>query len=100
MNSELVKVLLIYRDPERRKERISVLKEHGHKVFPALDLQQARSRCKPDAFELIVVNSDWQLELALELGDSITITGSINGRRNCPTTATGLHGSGHSRTAA
>jgi DNA-binding response OmpR family regulator len=72
MNSGLVKVLLIDRDPERRKERISVLNKHGYKVFPALDLQQARSRCKPGAFDLIVVNSGGQPEMALELCDSIT----------------------------
>jgi len=67
MNSGLVKVLLVDRDPERRKERISVLKEHGYKVFPALDLQQARSRCKPGAFDLIVVNSGGQPDMAIEL---------------------------------
>jgi|SRR5664280_2673394 DNA-binding response OmpR family regulator len=67
MNSSLVKVLLIDRDPERRKERISVLKKHGYKVFPALDLQEAKVRCKPDAYDLIVVNSGGQPEMALEL---------------------------------
>ena|ERR1035437_5805410 len=68
MNSGLVKVLLIDRDPEeRRKERISVLKQHGYKVFPALDLQQARSRCEPGAFDIIVVNSGGQPDMALEL---------------------------------
>ena len=63
MNSGLVKVLLIDREPERRNERISVLKTHGYKVFPALDLQQARSRCKPGAFDLIVVNSGGQPDM-------------------------------------
>jgi len=68
MNSNLAKVLLIDRNPEeRRKERISVLKQHGYKVFPALDLQQARSRCKPGAFDIIVVNSGEQPDMALEL---------------------------------
>jgi DNA-binding response OmpR family regulator len=67
MNSGLVKVLLIDCDPERRNERISVLKKHGYKVFPALDIQQARSRCKPGAFDLIVVNSGGQPDMALEL---------------------------------
>ena len=67
MNSGLVKVLLIDRDTERRNERISVLKKHGYKVFPALDIQQARSRCKPGAFDLIVVNSGGQPNMALEL---------------------------------
>jgi DNA-binding response OmpR family regulator len=67
LNSGLVKVLLIDRDTkERRKERIAVLKTHGYKVFPALDLQQARSRCKPGAFDVIVVNSGGQPDMALE----------------------------------
>jgi DNA-binding response OmpR family regulator len=67
MNSSLVKVLLIDRDPERRNERISVLKKQGYKIFPALDIQQSRSRCKPGAFDLIVVNSGGQPDMALEL---------------------------------
>ena len=68
MNSGLVKVLLIDRDSEEpRKKRIAVLKRHGYKVFPVLDLQQARSRCKPGAFDLIVVNSGGQPDMALEL---------------------------------
>jgi len=72
MNSSLVKVLLIDRDQERRNERISVLKQHGYKVFPALDLQQARSRCKPGAFDIIVVNSGGQPDMALELCEWIS----------------------------
>jgi DNA-binding NtrC family response regulator len=74
MNSGLVKVLLIDREPERRNERISVLKTHGYKVFPALDLQQTRSRCKPGAFDLIVVNSGGQPDMALELCEWIRST--------------------------
>ena len=60
-------MLLIDRDQERRNERISVLKTHGYKVFPALNLQQARSRCEPGAFDIIVVNSGGQPDMALEL---------------------------------
>jgi len=67
MNSGLLKVLLIDRDPERRNERISVLKTHGYKVFPALDIQQAKERCKPGVYDLIVVNSGGQPDIALEL---------------------------------
>jgi DNA-binding response OmpR family regulator len=66
MNAGLLKVLLIDRDPERRKERISTLRNNGYKVFPALDLQQARQRCKPGAYDLIVVNAGEQPETALE----------------------------------
>ncbi len=73
MNSGLVKVLMIDRDPERRKQRISVLQKHGYKVFPALDIQQARKRCRPGAFDLVVVNSSGQPELAMEFCDSINL---------------------------
>jgi DNA-binding response OmpR family regulator len=72
MNSGLMKVLLIDRDPEeRRKERIAVLKNHGYKVFPALDIQQARSRCNPGTYDVIVVNAGEQPGMALELYDWI-----------------------------
>lgn len=71
MNSGLVKVLMIDRDPERRKKRISVLQKGGYKVFPALDIQQARERCRPGIYDLIVVNSGGQPEMALEFCDSM-----------------------------
>ena len=71
MNAGLLKVLLIDRDPELRKERISLLKKNGYRVFPALDLQQAKGRCRPGAYDLIVVNAGEHPELALEFCDSI-----------------------------
>ena len=40
--------------------------KNGYRVFPALDLQQAKQRCKPGAYDLIVVNSGEQPETALE----------------------------------
>ena len=67
MNAGILKVLLVDRDPELRKERISILKKNGYKVFPALELQQAKQRCKPDAYHLIIVNAGEQPEAALEL---------------------------------
>ncbi len=105
MNAGFLKVLLIDRDPERRKERISTLKKNGYRVFPALDLQQAKQRCKPGAYDLIVVNAGEQPEMALEFCEWI--------RSNDPKQAvllmvgaivqiprTGLHGSRHSGTVA
>ncbi len=74
MNSGLVKVLMIDGDPKRRKERISVLQKRGYKVFPALDLQQSKERCRPGIYDAIVVNSGGQPEMALEFCDSITTT--------------------------
>ena len=66
MNAGPLKVLLIDRDPELRKKRIAVLKKNGYRVFPALDLQQARQRCKPGTYDLIVVNAGEQPDMALE----------------------------------
>ena len=74
MNAGLLKVLLIDRDPELRKERISILKKNGYRVFPALDLQQAKGRCRPGAYDLIVVNTGEHPELALEFCESIRST--------------------------
>jgi DNA-binding response OmpR family regulator len=71
MNSGLVNVLLIDRDQGRRKMRIAVLKNHGYKVFPALDIQQARDRCKPGVYDLIVVNSGGELKTAVQFCDTI-----------------------------
>jgi DNA-binding NtrC family response regulator len=70
MNNSILKVLLIDRDPQR-KERISALKNNGYRVFPALDLKQARERCKPGAYDLIIVNVGEQPEMALEFCESI-----------------------------
>ncbi len=76
MNAGPLKVLLIDRDPERRKERISILKKNGYRVFPALDLQQAKQRCKPYTYDVIVANAEgWEHpELALEFCDWIKST--------------------------
>ena len=62
---------MIDRDPEQRKERISALKNNGYRVFPALDLQQAKQRCKSGAYDLIIVNAGEQPEMALEFCESI-----------------------------
>jgi len=74
MNTGLLKVLLIDRD-ELRKERISALKKNGHRVFPALDIQQAKQRCKPGSYDVIVVNAGEQPEMALEFCEWIRSNG-------------------------
>jgi DNA-binding response OmpR family regulator len=76
MNAGSVKVLLIDRDPERRKERISALKKNGYRVLPALDLEQAKQRCKPGTYDVIVANAEgWEHpELALEFCEWIKST--------------------------
>ena len=64
------KVLLVDSEPDR-KQRISLLKENGLTVYPALDLQQARERCKPGNYDLIVVNGRGKAQAALAICDEI-----------------------------
>lgn len=59
------------KDRYRRKERTTLLKEAGFKVYPVLRMPDARGRCKPGAFELIVVNATENANQALELCDDI-----------------------------
>ena len=65
------KILMVDDDPKGRKARINILKAHGFSAYPALDLQQAKTRCKPGAFDLIVVNPRPDKELALEFCNAI-----------------------------
>src|ERR1700730_244606 len=64
------KILLIHKSRDRKK-RISILKDHGFAVYPALSLEEARSRCKPGAYDLIVVNATEQHDVAVEFCDAI-----------------------------
>ena len=59
------------KDRYRRKDRTTFLKEAGFKVYPVLRMPDARGRCKPGAFELIVVNASENANQALELCDDI-----------------------------
>jgi PleD family two-component response regulator len=59
------------KDRNRRKERKVLLQNLGFKVFPALDVTYVRSRCKPGAFDLIVVNAGENVQSALELCDAV-----------------------------
>jgi DNA-binding NtrC family response regulator len=66
------RVLLIDSSPEdRRKLRIAAFKKLGFTVYPALDVAQARSRCKPGRFDLIAVAAGENREPALQLCDDI-----------------------------
>ena len=67
---DVLRVLLVDADPDR-KRRISLLKENGLTVYPALDLRQARERCKPGSYDLIIVNARGNPYPALELCDDI-----------------------------
>jgi DNA-binding NtrC family response regulator len=59
------------RDRYRRKERTDALKQAGYKVYPVLRLQDVCTRCKPGAFDVIVVNGTQNPALALEVSDQI-----------------------------
>jgi DNA-binding response OmpR family regulator len=74
MNSQR-KILLIDNASDR-KERIKALSEHGYSVFPALKMEEARSRCTRGNYDLILVHAGEQLEQAQEFCDAI--------RTQCP----------------
>ncbi len=74
MNSQ-PKILLIDNAPDR-KERINILKARGYSVFPALRMEEARSRCLRGGYDLIVVNAGDLHDQALQYCDDI--------RKQCP----------------
>jgi DNA-binding response OmpR family regulator len=58
------KILLIDNASDR-KERIKALSSRGYTVFPALKMEEARSRCMRGGYDLIVVHAGEQPEQAL-----------------------------------
>ena len=72
------KALLVDGDNDRyrRKERTGQLQQQGFRVFPVLKIEHARARCKPGAFDLIVVIPGENAELATEFCEEV--------RRNMP----------------
>ena len=74
MNSQ-AKILLIDNASDR-KDRIHALKSSGYAVFPALNREEARSRCMRGGYDLIVVNANGDYEPAAQFCDEI--------RRQCP----------------
>lgn len=81
------KVLLID-SANDRKQRIKALAEQGYTVFPALRMEEARSRCTRGGYDLIVVHADGDQQQALEFCDEI--------RRSCPKQALLMSGDGNS----
>ena len=63
------KILLIDSEPDR-KGRIAILKNHGFMVYPALAIEQARTRCRSGAYDLIIINASNQ-DRAVEFCDEI-----------------------------
>jgi DNA-binding response OmpR family regulator len=64
------KVLIVDKSIDRKK-RIAALKEQGFSVFPALRLEEARSRCRPGAYDLIIVNAQDEPEIAASFCDEL-----------------------------
>jgi|SRR5215471_9991096 len=64
------KVLLVDSEPDRQA-RIAILKQHGFRVYPALSIEQARSRCRSGAYDVIVLNADSGQNMAFELYEQI-----------------------------
>lgn len=64
------KVLIVDKSIDRKK-RIAALKERGFSVFPALKLEEARSRCRPGAYDLVIVNAQDEAETAATFCDEL-----------------------------
>ena len=64
------KILLIDKSADR-KDRIRMLKDRGFGVYPALKIAEARNRCKPGSYDLIVVDSGDDQNAALALCDEV-----------------------------
>lgn len=65
------KILIVDKSMDRKK-RIAALKERGFLVFPALKLDEARSRCRPGAYDLIVVNAQDEAETAASFCEELS----------------------------
>jgi DNA-binding NtrC family response regulator len=74
MNSQ-ARILLIDKAIDR-KERIQALKSRGYVVFPALNRDEARSRCLRGGYDLIMVHADGDQDQAAQFCDDI--------RSQCP----------------
>lgn len=68
--------VLLIDNASDRKERIKALRGRGYDVFPALRMDEARSRCTRGGYDLIVVNAGQEHDRALQFCDEI--------RQQCP----------------
>lgn len=81
------KILLIDNSSDR-KQRIKVLADRGYTVFPALRMEEARSRCSRGGYDLIVVHADGEQQQAVNFCDEI--------RSSCPRQLLLMSGDGNS----
>ncbi len=66
------RILIIDSEPTRRKERVAALKQRGFVVYPALKIEEARSRCRRGGYDLIIVSIAANVEAATQLCGEIT----------------------------
>ncbi len=71
MKMEAIPRVLIVDKGIDRKKRIAALKQRGFSVFPALQLGEARSRCRPGAYDLVIVNAQDEPEMARAFCDEL-----------------------------
>jgi DNA-binding NtrC family response regulator len=64
------KVLIVDKSIDRKK-RIAAVRQRGFSVFPALKLDEARSRCRPGAYDLIVVHGADEQEACVAFCDQM-----------------------------
>lgn len=69
------KILLIDNASDR-KQRIKALADRGYTVFPALRMEEARSRCSRGGYDLIVVHADREPQQAIDFCEEV--------RQSCP----------------
>src|SRR3954469_15070453 len=65
------RLLIVGRDPLLRKLRAEVLKTRGYSVFPATDHADALSRCKPGAYDAVLVSGEEDEPEALDFCEEV-----------------------------
>lgn len=68
------RLLLVGRDALLRKLRAEVLKRCGYSVFPATDHEDAITRCKPGAYDAVLVSGEEDEHEALEFCEEVRRT--------------------------
>jgi DNA-binding response OmpR family regulator len=71
MQMDSLQKILIVDKTDDRKTRIAAIKARGFAVYPALNLQEARSRCRPGAYDLVVVNGTVEPEACVAFCDQL-----------------------------
>lgn len=66
-----LRLLIVGRDPLLRKLRAEILKLRGYAVFPATDYADALSRCKPGAYDAVLVSGEESEQEALDFCEEV-----------------------------